>query len=101
MKRLGFAPEAVADLREIALYIADDSPQRALTFVAELEQKAMDAASRPLAFRERADISPGLRAISHGRYLIFFRDLVDEVRIVRVVHGARDLPRLFDPSSQG
>jgi hypothetical protein len=25
-----------------------------------------------------------------------FRDLEDEVRIVRVVHGARDLPRIFD-----
>ena len=42
MKRLGFAPEAVADLREIALYIAADDPDRALTFVAELEQKATD-----------------------------------------------------------
>jgi len=99
VKRLGFAPEAVADLREIALYIADDSPQRALTFVAELEQKATEAALRPLTFRERSDISPGLRAIVHGRYLIFFRDLADEVRIVRVVHSARDLGRLFDPSS--
>lgn len=95
MKRLGFAPEAVADLREIALYIAAEDPDRALTFVAELEQKATEAASRPLSFRERPEISRGLRAIGHGRYLIFFRDLVDEVRIVWVVHGARDLPRLF------
>ena len=97
MKRLGFAPQAVADLRDIAGYIAEDDPKRALTFVAELEQKAAEAAARPLTFRERTDISPGLRAIGHGRYLIFFRDLADEVRVVRVVHGARDLPRLFDP----
>lgn len=27
LKRLGFAPEAVADLREIALYIAADDPE--------------------------------------------------------------------------
>ncbi len=101
MKRLGFAPEAVADLREIALYIAGDSPKRALTFVAELERKAAEAAWRPLMFRERPDISPGLRVIGHGRYLIFFRDLVDEVRIVRVLHSARDLARLFEPSSHG
>lgn len=96
MKRLGFAPEAITDLREIALYIADDDPRRALTFVAELEHKAKEAASRPLSFRERPEISPGLRAIAHGRYLIFFRDLADEVRIVRIAHQARDLGRLFD-----
>jgi plasmid stabilization system protein ParE len=33
-----------------------------------------------------------LRAAIHGRYLIPFRDLDAEVRIVRIVHGARDLP---------
>ena len=57
MKRLGFAPEAVADLRDIALYIADESPQRALSFVGELEQRAMEAASHPLAFRDWPEIS--------------------------------------------
>ena len=90
MKRLGFAPEALADLREIASYIADDYPDRAITFVVELERKAAEAASRPLSFRERADISPGLRSAPHGRYLIFFRVVGDEVRIIRIIHGARD-----------
>ncbi len=32
----------------------------------------------------------------HGRYMLLYRDLEDEVRIVRLVHGARDLPRMFD-----
>lgn len=72
MKRLGLAPEAVADLNEIALYIAEDHPERALTFIAELEQKAAQAALRPSSFRERPEIAPGPRAIAHGRYLIFF-----------------------------
>lgn len=97
MKRLGFSPQALADLREIALYIASDDPERAAMFVRALEEKAALAARRPLSFRERPEISPGLRAIRHGNYLIFFRDLVDEVRVVRVIHGARDLPLLFDP----
>ena len=96
MKRLGYAPEALADLRDIAFYIAEDDPDRALSFVAELERKAADAATRPTSFRERIEISPGLRAVVHGRYLICFRDTADEVRIVRIVHSARDLPSLFD-----
>ena len=96
MKRLGFTPAARADLLEIALYIAEDNPERAMSFVAELEAKAAVAAEHPASFPARDEISPGLRVIVHGRYLLFFRELVDEVRIVRVLHGARDLPQIFD-----
>ena len=97
MKRLVFAPLARDDLMSIGLYIADENPERAETFIAELEAKARQATERPLSFPERSDISPGLRAAIHGRYLLLFRDLGDEVRIVRVLHGARDLPRIIDP----
>jgi len=95
MKPLGFAPAARADLIAIGRYIAEDDPARAESFLAELEAKARQAAERPLSFPARDDISPGLRAAVHGRYLLFFRDLADEVRIVRVLHGARDLRRIM------
>jgi toxin ParE1/3/4 len=96
MKRLVFAPAARDDLLMIGLYIADDNPARAERFVAELEAKARHLAAWPGSYQTRDDISPGLRAAIHGRYLLLYRDLEDEVRIVRVVHGARDLPRMFD-----
>lgn len=35
----------------------------------------------------------GLYIAVHGRYLLLFRELHEEVRIV---HGARDFPRIFD-----
>ena len=95
MKRLGFAPVARDDLDAIALYIAEDNPERALSFVAELEAKAIQAAERPRGFPARDELAPGLRSIVHGRYLLFFRELDDEVRIERVLHGARDLRRAF------
>jgi plasmid stabilization system protein ParE len=47
MKRLAFSPTARDDLITIGLYIADDSPARAETFVAELEAKARDLAAWP------------------------------------------------------
>lgn len=96
MKRLTFSPAARADLLAIAGYIVEDNPERALSFVAELEEKAAEAAERPGSFPARDEVAPGLRSVTHGRYLLFFRDLAEEVRIVRVLHGARDLPRLFD-----
>ena len=96
MKRLVFSPAARADLVAIAVYIAEDSPDRAATFLAELETKASQASERPASFPARDDVSVGLRAARHGRYLLFFREAPDEVRIVRVLHGARDLPRAIE-----
>ncbi len=96
MKRLIFTPAARDDLITIGIYIADDTPTRAESFIAELEAKARHLAEWPRSYPARDDISPGLRAAVHGRYLLLYRDLEDEVRVVRIVHGARDLPRIFE-----
>jgi toxin ParE1/3/4 len=96
MKRLVITPVARDDLLAIGAYIADDNPARALSYADELEAKTREIAARPASFPKRDDISPGLRAAVHGRYLLRFRDLDDEVRIVRVIHGARDLHRVTD-----
>lgn len=96
MKRLSYRPAALADLRSIALYIAEDNPPRALSFVDELRARATQAAERPESFPARDDLAPGLRAARLGRYLIFFLNLPEEVEIVRVLHGARDLRALFE-----
>jgi toxin ParE1/3/4 len=94
MKPVELAPAAHADLAAIGLYIAKDNPARALSFVDELEACAMRIGAQPLAHPARDGISPGLRSAVHGRYLILFRNLPDVVRIVRILHGARDLPAL-------
>lgn len=96
MTRLTYSPAALSDLRAIALYIAEDDPERALSFVAELRFKAAQAAERPKSFPARDDLNPGLRVARHGRYLIFFQIEENSVYIVRVLHGARDLGRIFD-----
>jgi toxin ParE1/3/4 len=90
MKPVIISPAARADLHAIGLYIADDNPERALSFVAELEALTATIGERPLSFPAKDEISPGLRSAVHGRYLILFRDLPDAVRIVRFVHGARN-----------
>ena len=96
MKRVEIAPAARDDLRDIALYIADDNPDRAESFVAELEARFAVIAERPRSFPARDAISPGLRAAPHGRYRILFRELGDLVRVVRVLHSARDFAAIAD-----
>lgn len=97
MARLVILPAARADLIEIADFIAQDDPGRARSFVAEIEARMLEAAERPGSFPARDELHVGLRAARHGRYLIFFVEQGDEVQVVRVLHGARDLPRAFGP----
>ena len=91
MKPLTFSPEAAADLEEIGDYIAKDNPTRALSFLDELENYCYQSAERPEAFPKREDLAPGLRMAVYGNYLILFRIQAQEIRIERIVHGARKL----------
>ncbi|MBD8893516.1 type II toxin-antitoxin system RelE/ParE family toxin [Roseibium litorale] len=95
MPRLVLLPVARDDLIGICDFIAQDNPERALTFLAEIEAKLHEAARHPKAFPARDDLHPGLRSARHGHYLIFFLEAGDEVRIVRVLHGARNLTGLL------
>lgn len=95
MPRLVILPAARADLIEIGDFIALDNPERATSFMAEIEVRMILAAERPGSFPGRDELHEGLRSARHGRYLIFFIQDDDEVRIIRVLHGARDLPRLL------
>jgi toxin ParE1/3/4 len=96
-RRLLISTCAGPDLKEIAKTIACDNPARAASFVAELEAKCRAVATNPAIYPARPDLMPGLRMAVHGRYLAFYRDLPgeDSVRVERVLHRARDLPRLF------
>jgi toxin ParE1/3/4 len=97
VRRLLFSPRAAADLEEIADYIARDNPVRAASFVAELEATCRAVAASPEFYPTRADLASGLRMAVHGRYLVLYRDLPGEntVRVERVLHSARNLPRLI------
>ncbi len=96
-RRLLLSPRAAADLEEIADYIGRDSPIRAASFVAELEATCRAVAATPELYPARSDLAPGLRMAVHGRYLVLYRDLPGEntARVERVLHCARNLPRLL------
>lgn len=89
--RLVFAPAAKADLREIAAYIAEDNPDRAKSFVAELRKACAILIDHPFVGMARPEVGDGLRSKPHGRYVIYYRVIDDVVRIERFLHGARDV----------
>ena len=86
-----FSPAASDDLMGIALFIAQDNPIRAQTFVDELEAKCHALGKSPGIGTRRPGLGKGVRVASHGRYLIFYREANDGLRIERVMHGARDI----------
>ena len=51
--------------------------------------------SNPKLGKTRNEIKFGLRSISHSSHIIFYRILKRHIRIVRVLHGSRDLPSFF------
>jgi toxin ParE1/3/4 len=95
VKPVLIAPLAAADLQEISDYIGRDNPDRARTFVAELQVRARAIAQSPKAYPRRDDLRRGLRMALHKKYLILFQETPDHIEIVRILHGARDLVRLF------
>lgn len=80
---------ARADLRDIWLYIAQDSIEAADRFLDRLDRAIRLIAANP-ALGERQDrIKQGLRRFVVGRYLIFYEPIPGGIRVVRVLHGAR------------
>jgi toxin ParE1/3/4 len=48
----------------------------------------------------RDELIPNLRSFPVGNYLIFYKPLPDGIEVLRVLHGARDLPPFFLPPDQ-
>jgi toxin ParE1/3/4 len=95
VKSVVIAKQVESDLEDIADYIGKDNPERALSFVREIRSRFTQIAERPLSFPLHEEWEAGLRSAVHGRYHILFAVLDETVRIIRVIHAARDIDSLF------
>ena len=95
--QLLITPLAGFDLEEIGDYIAQDNPARAGSFVAELRAQCEKICRNPAGYRRRPELSDGLRSCAHGNYVIFFASTAEQVTIIRILHGARDIPEVLNP----
>ena len=89
-------PQAREDIKQIATYIKEDSPQSSLAFRHTLENIYEVLLELPEIGTARNFHNPemkGLRMLPVR--LIFYRSTPEGLEIVRVIHGARDLPSLF------
>ena len=99
MLHINRTDEAESDLIEIWQFIADDNMQAADRMYALLESKMNRLTDFPKMGSPRDDLSPGLRSLVVGNYLIFYRLEADRIDILRVLQGMQDLPAFFDPAN--
>jgi toxin ParE1/3/4 len=75
--------------------IAIDKPKAADRFVGRIYAAEDLLANFPQIGEARADLAPELRKWTVGPYLMFYRVTPEGIDIVRILHGAQDLPTLM------
>jgi plasmid stabilization system protein ParE len=87
---------ATQDLREIWRYYARvASVEVADKLIADFLAGGDKIAARPLTWRPREDLAPGLRAFRVRSYGLFYRVVRGDPEILRVLHERRDLAAIF------
>jgi toxin ParE1/3/4 len=92
---LSVSRDAKRDLGDIFLYIARDSVGSARRMLALFHEKFQAIAIQPGIGRMRDEIKAGYQSHAVGNYVIYYRQVKGTIRILRVVHGARDIEKLF------
>ena len=97
MSRYFVSRHARKDVDDIWLHVATESgsTEAADRVVDRISHVFPRLAAFPGMGPSRDEFSPGLRSFPVDAYLIFYKKVRSGVRIVRVVHGARNLRRVF------
>ncbi|WP_439132246.1 type II toxin-antitoxin system RelE/ParE family toxin [Polaribacter sp.] len=88
--------EADFDLEEIFDYTEKKhSYEQAIKYLTELDYVFNQLVFNPEIGRKRDEIKQGLYSITEQEHLIFYRILLNRIRIIRVLHGSKDILRNF------
>ena len=92
------APEVNTELDNIWYYISKESGNTEVAdrLIDSITDRFFLLASHPYVGRRRdEDLRPGLRSFPVGPYVIFYRIEGEDVMILHVAHGHRDIEALF------
>jgi plasmid stabilization system protein ParE len=94
--RFQFASRAKQDLREIRAYIARDSRDSADRTVRRVREAVRSLSQTPWLGHAREDVRyPHARFYLVYSYLIVYETSDTRLVVLRVLHGARDLPSVL------
>lgn len=96
VKHYVLSEEADLDIDSIFDYTErEHSFNQAIKYLLSLETIFENLVKNPNIGRKRNEIKIGLYSIVEQEHVIFYRILKNHVRIVRVLHGSKDIPKQF------
>ncbi len=87
---------ATQDLNQIADYFFDYNIDAGEKFFREFNQKCKQLVLFPKSGKSYDYIREGLRGLSFKNYIIFYHILGEDIEILRVISGRRDLFSIFE-----
>jgi len=101
-RTLTYSPAARRDLSTILSVIAENAGPRVAARWRRAFAERTDALIRqPHLGATDEDLGPGRRRLVVSPYLVVYElTTPNEIAVLRVVHGARDLPALFENSTR-
>lgn len=91
MARFKLSPQAEEDVIQIVTYLETESAEAAAKVLESLSELFHFLAVNPNSGRLRLEFGTDLRSFVTGSYVVFYRTRLEQVEIVRVLHGARDI----------
>jgi toxin ParE1/3/4 len=93
--KLAWSQQARRDLRELIAFIADDSPRNADLVNSRILRSVELLAEMPHVGRPGRIPGTRERIVGKTPYILVYRIDADEIRILRVLRGARKWPLSF------
>jgi len=98
MAEVVFRHRAWRDLDQIDARIAADDPRAARRFRANVIRRIALLQRLPESAQPRPEFGLGIRTIPIGHYVVILRVALPKVIVLRILRGARDIPRLLKRS---
>ena len=90
-----YSPEAELDIDDIWFYIAVDNQEKATELINTIKQTCIFLSENPEAGTKREYLTEGLRHFSIKNRAIYYQIKKDNIEIIRILHGSRDVKRHF------
>ena len=88
--------EADNDLEKIFDYNLEEFGfNQAVKYLGEIDEVFVKIINTPEIGRSRNEIKKSVYSLPIGSHIVFYTIQIDHIRIVRVLHGAKDMPKSF------
>ncbi|HLM00818.1 MAG TPA: type II toxin-antitoxin system RelE/ParE family toxin [Pyrinomonadaceae bacterium] len=101
MAKVILSEDAQTDLREIWLYLSENSLNSADRVIDEMMRKFRMLAENPKVGQLHDELIINLRSFPYKKYIIFYFSMENGVEIYRIIHGARNIEDLFEDFFRG